>query len=229
MHERTLKSVVAAILGGISAAASAGTITGLVAAKGPPVASQAQDSGAYQDLRYKFAERVDYEHLQDFVIYIDQAVPERPGDPPLKKETITQRDISFEPRVMPIAAGASIRWPNADGLYHNVFSMSETKSFDLGLYTKEKVPEVVFSKPGRVDVFCSIHSQMHCIILVLPSRYFAKASSNHRYTIPGVPAGTYTLRAWHERLPSIIQTITVPEQGEVRADFTLGLSELPKL
>jgi hypothetical protein len=100
--------------------------------------------------------------------------------------------------------------------------------FNLGLYHQERVPVLTFDKTGRVDVFCAIHSQMHCIILVLPNPFFAKADANRRYTIEDVPAGTYKLRAWHERLPSLVKEVVVPAEGEVRMDFTLGMAELPK-
>jgi plastocyanin len=203
----------------------AGSITGIVAAHGPQAAGEASAGGNYGSRRYKFAERVDYDHLQDFVVYIDQPV----GAPKQGAvATITQRDVSFEPHVLPIVVGSVIRWPNADDIFHNVFSMSDVGPFDLGTYMKEKVPLVAFDHVGQVDVFCSIHSKMHCIILVLPNTYFAKADANHRFTIAGIPAGTYRVKAWQERMPSAIRSVTVPEDGAVQADFTLGLANLPK-
>jgi hypothetical protein len=210
-------------------AAVAGTITGLVLAKGPMVADQPAADGAYASMRYKFAEKVDYDRLEDFVISIDQPVPEPPGSPP-PAATVTQHNVSFEPHVLPIVVGTKVRWPNKDDIFHNIFSMSDAKDFDLGLYTKEKVPEITFDKIGQVDVFCSIHSKMHCIILVLPSRYFAKVNAHQHYFLRDVPAGTYKLRAWQERVPARVREVTVPAEGEVRVDFTLGvgLSDLPK-
>ena len=69
---------------------------------------------------------------------------------------------------------------------------------------------------------------MHCIVLVLENPYFAVADARGRYTIANVPAGTYKLKAWHERLPSQTQTVTVTETGEVKTDFTLGITGLPQ-
>jgi plastocyanin len=223
-----IRAATAILLGGcwtFSSPAFAGTITGIVSATGPQAAEEASGGGNYQSRRYKFAERVDYQHLQDFVIYIDQPVgPAKPG----AVATITQRDVSFEPHVLPIVVGSVIRWPNADDIFHNVFSMSDVCSFDLGTYTKEKIPLVAFDHVGQVDVFCSIHSKMHCIILVLPSPYFAKVDANHRFTIDGVPAGTYRLKAWQERMPPAVKSLTVPADGVVQVDFALGLAGLPK-
>ncbi|MDB6126502.1 MAG: hypothetical protein JWM35_398, partial [Verrucomicrobia bacterium] len=92
----------------------------------------------------------------------------------------------------------------------------------------ERVPEVLFDHVGRVDVFCSIHTRMHCVILVVPNPFFTTADAKGRFVIQNVPAGTYHLRAWHERLPSQVQDVTVPAEGEVKVDFKLGLGELPK-
>jgi len=205
----------------------AGTITGTVTAQGPPGTSAEAGGGSYGSLRYKFAERVDYSHLQDFVVYIDQtlASPE-----PLPLATVTQRSVSFEPHLLAVAVGTKVRWPNADTIFHNVFSLSEAKSFDLGLYAKDEphVPELTFDKPGQIDVFCGIHSKMHCIILVVPSPYFAKVNVNQRYFIRNVPPGTCKLKAWQERLPSQVKSVSVSAQGETRVDFSLGLSGQPR-
>jgi hypothetical protein len=69
---------------------------------------------------------------------------------------------------------------------------------------------------------------MHCIILVLENPYFAVANTKGDYTILNVPPGTYSLRAWHERLPSQSKTIKVPDSGSVKVDFTLSVKNLPK-
>ena len=91
-----------------------------------------------------------------------------------------------------------------------------------------EIKPVTFDKPGRVDVFCSIHSTMSCIVLVLKNPYFAAANGKGVYSITNVPAGTYKLKAWHERLPSQTREVVVPESGEVKVDFTLGITNLPK-
>jgi plastocyanin len=208
---------------------TAGTITGIVRAQGAATeAGDAGGAGAYQSRRYKFAEKVDYDRLTDFVIYIDEPVAKVLPANTTPVAITTQRNAIFDPHVLPIAVGTTVKWPNEDEIYHNVFSMSDAKQFDLGLYHQEKVPILTFDKVGRVDVFCSIHSQMHCIILVVPNPLFVKVDANQHFVIKNVPAGTYQLRAWHERLPSLAKEVVVPGEGEVRVDFTLGLAALPK-
>ena len=101
--------------------------------------------------------------------------------------------------------------------------------YNLGLYKNPDDPKkVTFDKPGRVDVFCSIHSSMSCVVLVLENPFFAITNDKGAYSITNVPAGVYKLKAWHERLPAQVREITVPETGEVHVDFTLGITGLPK-
>jgi plastocyanin len=205
----------------------AGSIVGSVHAEPPPEPpGQAAGAGNYSSRRYRYVEKIDYSQLRDFVVNVEQlpggAAPKEP------LAVTTQKDANFEPHVLPISVGTTVRWPNEDDIFHNVFSSSEVKEFDLGYYKKEATPEVVFDKVGRVDVFCAIHTKMHCIILVLPNPYFSPVDAKGRYTIRNVPAGTYRVRAWHERLPSEIKDVVVPADGEVKVDFVLGVGNLPK-
>jgi plastocyanin len=214
-------------------AAHGGNITGTVHAKGPPEAADPGADDGYQSKRYKYAEKIDYDQLTDFIVYIDQPVAERVPQTKVPVAVTTQKDASFDPHVLAIAVGTTVRWPNEDDIYHNVYSMSDVKSFDLGYYKKDEpvaVPHVVtFDKPGRVDVFCAIHTKMHCIILVVPNSFFAKADAKGRFVIKNVPPGTYKLRAWHERVPGQTLEVVVPAEGDAApVNITLGLAELPK-
>jgi len=219
----------AVLLAGIGAS-FAGDIVGTIRGV-PPAASGAQPGGggAYESRRYKYVEKIDYSALRDFVVYVDEPLNAM-VTPAEQKQVVktTQRDANFDPHVLPVVVGTTVRWPNEDDIFHNVFSMSDAKEFDLGYYKKEKVPEVQFDRAGRVDVFCAIHTKMHCIILVVPNPFFAKADDKGRFAIRKVPAGTYKVRAWHERLPPQTRVMSVPAEGEVRVEFALGVGQLPK-
>lgn len=211
-----------------------GTILGTVRAQGKTAPPTADAGGAYASRKYKFAERVDYDAMHDFVVYLQGPVGTNTSLPPSNHVIVTTTRISqqgavFAPHVLPVVAGTTVEWPNNDQIFHNVFSMSDAKSFDLGLYQgNPKEKRVTFDKAGRVDVFCSIHANMHCIVLVLENPYFAAADDHNHYSISNVPPGTYQVTAWHERVPSQTREITVPASGEVKADFVLGITDLPK-
>jgi len=212
---------------------SAGTITGIVQAQGKQGAGSEAVGGNYDSRKFKFAERVNYDEMHDFIVYIDQAAADKPLPPSKPVQVVTTRKVSqrgamFSPHVLPVVVGTTVEWPNNDEIFHNVFSISEAKSFDLGLYKSPEVKPITFEKPGRVDVFCSIHTRMNCIILVLENPHFAATDDKGRYAIPNVPAGTYKLKAWHERLPSQVKEIVVPDNGAVKTDFVLGITNLPK-
>ncbi|MEI7809422.1 MAG: carboxypeptidase regulatory-like domain-containing protein, partial [Verrucomicrobiota bacterium] len=142
---------------------------------------------------------------------------------------VAQTGAVFTPHILPLMAGTTVEWPNQDNIFHNVFSDSDAKKFDLELY-KGNPPEkrVTFSRAGKVDVYCSIHANMHCIVLVMENPFFAMTDANGNYTISNVPPGTYKLKAWHERLPADEREIVVPTNGVIKADFTLTIKNLPK-
>jgi plastocyanin len=218
----------------LAVTATAGNITGTVRAEGKTTPDDATGNGKYDSRKYKFLERINYEAMRDFVVYIEgPMVTNSPApDKPLQVATlkkVSQKSAMFSPHVLPVMAGTTVEWPNYDDIYHNVFSMSETKPFDLELY-KGSPPDkrVKFDKAGRVDVFCSIHSSMSCVVLVLENPFFGATDEKGRYAITNVPPGTYKLKAWHERLPPQEKEITVPESGEVKVDFVLGIKNLPK-
>src|SRR5688572_27802410 len=128
--------------GVIGSSAEAGTISGTVHAEGKPETEQAGSGGKYDSRKYKFVPRVDYAALRGFVVHIEGPLESKAVAPqhPLTVDTrrIKQKGAVFTPHVLPVLAGTTVEWPNNDEIYHNVFSYSEAKPFDLGLY---KEPE----------------------------------------------------------------------------------------
>ncbi len=213
----------------------AGTIVGSVRAEGKAGADDntGASDGAYASRKYKFVQKMDYSTMRDIVVYLEGPVGTNRAPATnvvtVNTKQIAQHGAQFTPHVLPVMAGTTVEWPNNDDIYHNVFSMSDAKQFDLGLYKGDPPDKrVTFNKPGRVDVYCSIHQNMHCVVLVLENPYFAVTDENGNYQIPDVPPGTYQLKAWQERLPADEKEIVVPTNGEVKADFTLTIKNLPQ-
>ncbi len=209
----------------------AGILSGKVVPRGADAGSAA-GGGKYDSRKYKFVEKVDYSQMRDFVVNIEGEF-EGINPPEGSVEVISQNGAQFEPHILPVMAGTTVRWPNRDTIYHNVFSYSDPKPFDLGFYKGEhgeegELKQVIFDKPGRVDVFCAIHKDMHCIVLVLPNPFFAKTDATNSFRIEGIPPGEYTVKVWHERMPTVEQQVTVPVDGEANVEIIASLDHLPK-
>jgi len=132
---------------------------------------------------------------------------------------LAQREQCFSPRVLAIAVGSAVDFPNMDPIYHNVFSLSPVRRFDLGKYPRGQSRRVVFPKAGLVNVYCDIHSDMEAFILVLPHHGFARPESNGEYQLPELPPGRYLLKAWHPDLGERSETVEFPANGDVTADM----------
>jgi plastocyanin len=133
-----------------------------------------------------------------------------------------QRNETFVPYVLAVGAGTSVDFPNNDDIYHNVFSLSGAKKFDLGRYARGRSKSVRFDRPGIVRVFCDIHSHMNAFILVFAHRFFATTAEDGTYRIDGGPAGTYELVAWTDGEIRAERTVAVPAAGEtVTMDFVI--------
>jgi plastocyanin len=117
-------------------------------------------------------------------------------DAPPAPASLDQRNEAFLPYVLAVRAGATVHFPNHDRTYHNVFSFSKAKRFDLGRYPQGQTRSVRFDKPGVVRVFCDIHAHMSAFILVFAHPYFATTDDDGRYRIAAVPPGKYVVSVW---------------------------------
>ena len=150
------------------------------------------------------------------VVYLDGAFP-RLASLPTKE--VAQKDLTFIPALLPIAVGTKVEFPNLDDTYHNIFSYSPAKRFDLGRYRAEErpIPTQIFDKPGLVTLRCDIHEHMRGLILVLNTRYFVMTDTAGHFRLTGLPAGRYTLKAW------IDSRTTREKPVELKNGQTLGV------
>ena len=152
------------------------------------------------------------------VVYLDGAFP-RSGSAPVKE--VAQKDLTFIPALLPIQVGTTVEFPNLDDTYHNIFSYSPAKRFDLGRYRPEErpIPSEVFDKPGLVTLRCDIHEHMRGLILVLSTPYFVMTDTAGHFRLGGLPAGHYTLKAWIDSRTTKDKPIDLKNGQTVRVDF----------
>ena len=152
------------------------------------------------------------------VVYLEGAFP-RPASLPTKQ--VAQKDLTFLPALLPIRVGTSVEFPNLDDTYHNIFSYSPAKRFDLGRYRAEErpIPVQVFDRPGLVTLRCDIHEHMRGLILVLNTPYFVMTDSDGHFRLSGLPAGRYTLKAWIDSRTTREKAVELKNGQTLRVDF----------
>ena len=198
-------------------AAAGGTIRGRVDVRRGPTVVEPRPNVASLGM----ADRNPTPELRPAVLYLE-AAPRGAFEREENRASMVQRDETFVPHVLAITVGTTVDFPNVDHVYHNVFSLSRTRPFDLGRYASGTSKAVRFDRPGVVQVFCDIHSHMSAYILVFAHRFFAVTDDDGRYRIEGVPPGSYTVAMWYEGLIRDTRATTVPEAGGVvDLDFTV--------
>lgn len=159
--------------------------------------------------------------VTDAIVFVESApsgarLPGTPADPQL-----AQRGQAFDPRVVVVPAGSRVGFPNHDRIYHNVFSVSPARRFDLGKYPSGQTRTVDFPRAGLVRVFCDIHSDMAAFILVTPTPVWARAGRDGRFELAGLPAGRYRVAWWHPDASGGAAEVDVPAEGAVTLDVDL--------
>ncbi len=198
-------------------AGAEGTIRGVVDLRQTQVAAEARTTSAAMGMPARRPAE-----LRPAVIYLESAPRGAFELDEAAHGTMDQRDQTFVPHVLAITVGTTVDFPNSDLVFHNVFSLSKTRPFDLGRYSRGHSKSVRFERPGVVQVFCDIHSHMSAYILVFAHRYFAVTDAGGRYSIDHIPPGSYTVAVWHEGNVRETRVVIVPEAGgTVDATFVI--------
>lgn len=168
------------------------------------------------------------------LVYLTQA-PDAALDVSTAKFVMDQQNLTFIPHVLPIPVGSTVLFPNNDKVDHNVFSLSRSNKFNLGNYKPGERRTVRFDNPGIVELRCDLHAEMLAYILVMRNPYFAVTDADGRFEIPDtryleayglpkiddLPAGTYIIKTWHEKLKTESEKASVPDSGVVTVQLNL--------
>jgi len=158
---------------------------------------------------------------KNVVVYIEKMQGE--FKPPKEHAVMDQKNMVFLPHVLPVVAGTTVDFLNNDPVLHNVFSPDEcADKFNLGTWAAGEVRGYTYKKAGCESVvLCNVHPEMEGWVMVLQNPYFAKTGKDGAFTIENVPAGTYTLKVWHQKAKGPDKKVTVSKTGEVNVDFMM--------
>lgn len=164
--------------------------------------------------------------VENAVVY---AEPKAKFDMPMNAvANIEQKGKKFLPLVSVVPRGTSITFPNRDTVRHHVYSFSPAKTFELKLYSGVPASPVLFDKAGTVVLGCNIHDNMLAFIHIVDTPYFAKTDAGGNATL-SLPAGDYTLKAWHYALINENQVYekVISLKDSTKANVQLSLRPFP--
>ncbi|OHB48971.1 MAG: hypothetical protein A2106_00140 [Planctomycetes bacterium GWF2_40_8] len=158
---------------------------------------------------------------EDVVVYIEE-VNGNNYPAPEEKGILDQLNLTFVPHVIAVQKGVSIDFPNSDLVRHNLFSPPECcQQFNLGTYDVGVVKTVKFDKVCDVPLLCNVHAEMSGFVVVLSNPYFSVTGRDGVFKIENVPPGNYKVNAWHEKLQTVTNDVTVESGKTSNVDFDL--------
>lgn len=170
---------------------------------------------------------LDREPVNEFdrMVVILEGAKLQPGPP--VSAVLKQEGSRFDPELIVVPTGSSVQFPNFDPIFHNVFSLSKARKFDLGYYPQGQSRTVKFNTPGVVQVYCHIHANMYAAIVVTDSPWFVKPSADGSFSFSNIPPGRYRLTAWHKIAGYHKVDVVVPESGGVNVNISVPLDVEP--
>ena len=163
----------------------------------------------------------DVPDLRRGVVYLDTAPRSAFDERDPGRAVMDQRNERFVPHVLAVMVGTIVDFPNSDLIYHNVFSLSRARRFDLGRYAAGKSKGVRMDRPGVVRVFCDIHSHMNAFVLVFNHPFFDVTDVDGHFEMPSVPSGNYTIVGWYEGETRVSHPVVVPASGWAEVDLVV--------
>jgi hypothetical protein len=199
-------------------------VAGVVRFEGEaPVMKPIEEARHCADIKEEWAVIAEDGGLANVLVYLEDA-PISSGQG-RERAVLDQAECRFVPRVIGVQIGQPLLAINSDLEFHNVhYAPENNDSNNFGLETYGKKRSIEFDRPEEtpISVKCDVHPWMQAYVGVFAHPFFAVTDAAGRYAIERVPAGEYTLKAWHERFGTRQERITVADAGEVVADFTFA-------
>lgn len=162
-------------------------------------------------------------NVNETIVWLEPAGPSKvPARAPETARMLT-RSKTLMPHVLAVPAGSTVQFPNDDPISHNLFSLSQGNTFDLGLYRKGPGKSHTFTTPGVVNVYCNVHPNMSAVVHVMPTPYYGFTDGAGNFALSDVVPGKYKLLAWNEQGGMASSSIEVTAAGQSIANAQLTI------
>ncbi|MSR06139.1 MAG: hypothetical protein EXR93_03575 [Gemmatimonadetes bacterium] len=226
------KQAPAAAAAGTVAALGEGAITGTVSFKGAPPTNPTIDMSEEPACKAKYPSgsrdpvvAVEGGKLADVFIYVKAGLPtDKPFPVSRAAAPLEQNGCLYHPRVIGVMVNEPVKIVNGDPVLHNIKALpSANRGFNISQPTTGMTTERSFAAAEMaIPLECNVHGWMHAWVFVMPHPYFAVSAKDGAFSISGLPAGTYTIEAWHQKLGTRTATVTVAATGTASAAFIFG-------
>lgn len=165
---------------------------------------------------------VDDGHLANVLVYVKDGLGNRNFDPPQQSVTIKQEGCRYVPHMVAVMTGQPVRFEDDDQTLHNIHSMSKHNSeWNQSQMPNSQPLDKTFSNPElMIPIKCNQHPWMHMYLSVIGNPFFAVTGKDGKFTLQGLPPGTYTIAAVQEKYGEKTQTVTVGPKEDKRISFS---------
>jgi len=155
------------------------------------------------------------------VVVMVQVPNAKPPAPPATPAVLDQKGCWFRPHIQIVAPGQTFNIVNDDGILHNIHTTSKINApFNQAQPKFQKTISKKFDKPEIVKLACDVHNWMNGWVVVQASPYYALTGADGTFKIPDVPAGTYDVKFWQEKLGEQTGKVTVAASGDAKVDLS---------
>jgi plastocyanin len=213
--------------------ATAGNVTGSVVVEGAVPKNVAIKMNADpncltaapgEQLQETYVVGGDGKSLGNVFVYVKDGLGNYVFDQPTDVAKITQQGCRYHPHVFGVRVGQEIEIDNGDATLHNIHAMPKDNSeFNTAQPLKDmKMTHKFDKKEVMVPFKCEVHGWMNAYVGVLDHPYFAVTTDSGKFDLKGLPPGTYTVEAWHEKLGTKTQSVTIAANETKDVTFTFS-------
>jgi hypothetical protein len=193
------------------------------APKGKPISMAADPSCAKQHPSTVFSQEVMADskgELENVVVFVSEGLGDRTFDPPSQPIVINQKGCMYEPHVLAMRANQRLQVVNGDPTSHNIHpTPANNREWNKAEPPGSRVEDSFSREEIAIPVKCNVHPWMKSYVAVFKHPYFTVTGKDGSFDLSNLPPGTYTIKAWHEKFGTSVQTVTISANETKQISF----------